>query len=126
MTEARSGSILQPCSPLAGRRSLTSISCATKPVCWGRWPRRRRGVDEVTPAALQGAGKARAGIPQHVWVRLPAVPASKVAGTDLGGVVVLDADAPLVTAHSEKDQARATFKGGYGFHPIGGGCDKPH
>jgi hypothetical protein len=54
------------------------------------------------------------------------VPASKVAGTGLGEVVVLDADATLVTAHSEKDQARATFKGGYGFHPLGVWCDNTH
>jgi hypothetical protein len=83
-------------------------------------------VDEVTPAALKRAAKARARIRQHVWDLLPAVPASKVAGTDLGGVVVLDADATLVTAHSEKDQARATFKGGYGFRPIGVWCDNTH
>jgi hypothetical protein len=31
----------------------------------------------------------------------------------------LDVDATLVTAHSEKEQARATFKGGFGFHPLG-------
>ena len=78
---------------------------------------------EVTPEALKRAEKARARIRQHVWDLLPAVPASKVAGTDLGEVVVLDADATLVTAHSEKDQARATFKGGYGFHPLGVWCD---
>jgi hypothetical protein len=41
-------------------------------------------------------------------------------------VVVLDADATLVTVHSEKDQARATFKGGYGFHPLGVWCDNTH
>ena len=36
---------------------------------------------------------------------------------------MLDVDATLVTAHSEKEQARATFKGGFGFHPIGVWCD---
>ena len=33
---------------------------------------------------------------------------------------MLDVDATLVTAHSEKEQAAATFKRGFGFHPIGG------
>ena len=36
---------------------------------------------------------------------------------------MLDVDATLVTAHSEKQQAAATFKGGYGFHPLGVWCD---
>ena len=85
-----------------------------------------RVLDEATPAALKRAEKARARIRRHVWDLLPTVPASKVAGTDLGKVVVLDADATLVTAHSEKDQARATFKGGYGFHPLGVWWDNTH
>ena len=51
------------------------------------------------------------------------VPASKVAGTDLGETVVLDVDATLVTVHSEKEPAAATFKGGFGYHPIGVWCD---
>jgi hypothetical protein len=32
-------------------------------------------------------------------------------------------DATLVSAHSEKEQAAATFKGGFGFHPLGVWCD---
>jgi hypothetical protein len=32
--------------------------------------------------------------------------------------VVIDLDATLVTAHSEKEQAAATFKRGFGFHPL--------
>ena len=51
-------------------------------------------------------------------------PASKAAGTDLGaGVVVLDVDATIVVAHSEKEQAAATFKKTFGFHPLGVSCD---
>lgn len=51
-------------------------------------------------------------------------PASKAAGTDLGaGVVVLDVDATIVVAHSEKEQAAATFKKTFGFHPLGVWCD---
>jgi len=33
--------------------------------------------------------------------------------------LVLDVDATLVTAHSEKQLAAANFKRGFGFHPIG-------
>lgn len=32
--------------------------------------------------------------------------------------LVIDLDATLVTAHSEKEHAAATFKRGYGFHPL--------
>lgn len=32
--------------------------------------------------------------------------------------VVIDVDATLVTAHSEKEQAAPTFKRGFGFHPL--------
>lgn len=32
--------------------------------------------------------------------------------------MIIDLDATLVTAHSEKEQARPTFKKGYGFHPL--------
>jgi hypothetical protein len=37
--------------------------------------------------------------------------------------VVLDVDATLVTAHSEKEAAAATFKGGFGYHPLAVWCD---
>jgi hypothetical protein len=32
--------------------------------------------------------------------------------------VILDLDATLVTAHSEKEQAAGTYKHGFGFHPL--------
>jgi len=32
--------------------------------------------------------------------------------------LVIDLDATLVTAHSEKEQAKPTFKKGFGFHPL--------
>jgi hypothetical protein len=35
-----------------------------------------------------------------------------------GGPVVVDLDATLVGAHSEKEGATATFKRGFGFHPM--------
>jgi Transposase DDE domain group 1 len=40
-----------------------------------------------------------------------------VAGT-VGGQVIIDLDATLVTAHSEKELAAPTFKRGFGFHPL--------
>jgi hypothetical protein len=32
--------------------------------------------------------------------------------------IIIDIDATLITAHSEKDGAAGTFKGGFGFHPL--------
>ncbi|MGP5684319.1 IS1380 family transposase [Brachybacterium alimentarium] len=38
--------------------------------------------------------------------------------TDAKTPLIIDLDATLVTAHSEKEQAAGTFKRGYGFHPL--------
>jgi hypothetical protein len=38
--------------------------------------------------------------------------------TDAARPLVIDVDATLVTAHSEKEQAAPTFKRGFGFHPL--------
>jgi len=89
---------------------------ASAPTVW-------RALDEVTPAALRRVATARAQARRHVWAQLPAVPPSRVAGIDLGNVVVLDVDATLVTAHSEKELAAPTFKGGFGYHPLAVWCD---
>ncbi len=32
--------------------------------------------------------------------------------------LTIDVDATLITAHSDKEQAAGTYKGGYGFHPL--------
>ena len=40
------------------------------------------------------------------------------AATSVEAPLVIDLDATLLTAHSEKEQAAATFKRGYGFHPL--------
>jgi hypothetical protein len=77
----------------------------------------------VTSAALARIEKARAKTRRRVWSLLERIPASKAAGTDLGDTIVIDIDATLVTAHSEKQQAAATFKHGYGFHPLAAWCD---
>jgi hypothetical protein len=72
---------------------------ASAPTVW-------RTLDELTPARLTKIEKAR--VRRHVWSALPeglpeGLPASKGADTDLGEVVVLDVDATIVVAHSEKE-----------------------
>lgn len=39
-------------------------------------------------------------------------------GAKPAGPLVIDIDATLVTAHSEKDGTGGTYKGGFGFHPL--------
>lgn len=92
-------------------------SVASPPTVW-------RALDEVTPGRLKKITKARARVRRHVWSQLSGgVPSSKVAGSDLGEVVVLDVDATIVIAHSEKENAAATFKRTFGYHPLGVWCD---
>jgi Transposase DDE domain group 1 len=90
---------------------------ASAPTVW-------RTLDEATPARLKKIATGRARVRRHVWSQLPGgVPASKVAGTDLGATVVLEVDATIVIAHSEKENATPTFKRTFGFHPLGVWCD---
>jgi hypothetical protein len=93
---------------------------ASPPTVW-------RALDEVTPGRLKKIAAARARTRRHVWAQLAAspegIPASKVAGTELGSTIVLDVDATIVIAHSEKELASPTFKRTFGFHPLGVWCD---
>ncbi len=90
---------------------------ASAPTVW-------RSLDEVTAGRLKKIATARARTRRHVWSQLTGgVPPSQVAGTDLGPTVVLDVDATIVIAHSEKEQAAPTFKRTFGFHPLGVWCD---
>lgn len=90
---------------------------ASPPTVW-------RTLDQVDPARAGKIAAGRARTRRHVWAQLPGgVPASRVAGADLGGTVVLDVDATIVICHSEKEQAAPTFKRTFGFHPLGVWCD---
>jgi len=64
-------------------------------------------------AALKAIRAARATARQQAWT----LAGSVAPGSD-GGLVTADIDATLVTAHSDKEQARPTWKKGYGFHPL--------
>ena len=91
---------------------------ASPPTAW-------RALDELTPAVLKRVAAARAKTRTRVWDLIPAgVPASRVAGTALpADVIVLDVDATIVRVHSEKENAAATFKRTYGYHPLAVWCD---
>nr|WP_083937206.1 transposase [Longispora albida] len=82
-----------------------------------------RALKELTPARFAKIAKARARVRRHVWDQFDQVPPSRVAGADLGTTVVLDADATILIAHSEKESAAPTYKHTFGFHPIAVWCD---
>lgn len=63
-------------------------------------------------AATAAIRSARAAARERVWARRRPVPGRP------GSHVIIDLDATLVTAHSEKEQAAPTFKRGFGFHPL--------
>ncbi len=67
-------------------------------------------------AALAAINTARAQIRSRAWAA--AGDASPVAGTSAEEPLVVDVDATLVTSHSEKEDAKPTYKKGFGFHPL--------
>jgi hypothetical protein len=66
-----------------------------------------RTLNAIDDAALARIASARAAARAEAWA----------AGAD-PGFYVIDIDATLVTAHSEKEQAAPTYKRGFGFHPL--------
>ena len=70
-----------------------------------------RAFHQITPTVLTDLIARFATVRNRMWAQLPAV-----AGD---GMIVLDIDASLVTIHSEKkEETAATYKGGFGFHPL--------
>lgn len=82
-----------------------------------------RTLDGIDAAAARRVARGRAAVRARVWSRLPALPDSRCAGSGLDGVVVLDVDATIVLAHSDKEGAQPTYKSTFGFHPIAVWCD---
>jgi hypothetical protein len=66
--------------------------------------------------ALQAINTARAAARAQVWA--VAGERSPEHETSAAKPVVIDLDATLITAHSEKENAAPTFKRGFGFHPL--------
>ncbi|GAA2513667.1 IS1380 family transposase [Streptomyces thermolineatus] len=67
--------------------------------------------------ALSAIRTARAQVREHVWQ------AAGDASPDAAGQVVVDLDGVLVIAHSEKQDAAATWKKTFGHHPLMGFVD---
>jgi Transposase DDE domain group 1 len=87
---------------------------ASPATCW-------RVLESVDADALANLKRARATARERAWLL------RGEAGRDLRSVVcggraqpglVIDIDATLVTCHSEKEGTAATYKSGYGYHPM--------
>jgi hypothetical protein len=87
---------------------------ASTPTAW-------RLLADIDASALAALRTARAAAREVAWLQAAetraGIPASRAGGRDLAGLV-LDIDATLVTCHSDKEQAAATYKRGFGFHPL--------
>ena len=83
----------------------------------------RRTLELADPRTLDKIARARAAVRAHVWSLICATPAGfpwlAIAGKALAGWLVVDMDATLITAYSDKEGAAPTWKKGFGFHPLG-------
>jgi hypothetical protein len=83
---------------------------ASTPTAWRVVERLAQGGER----SLAGLRLARAQARRRAWQ----------AGAWVEGLVVIDLDATLVTAHSDKQGAAGTYKGGFGFHPLAAWLDR--
>jgi hypothetical protein len=81
-----------------------------------------RALEGVDAAVQRRIARARAVVRREVWSRFDALPSSRAGGAAIDAVV-LDIDATLILAHSDKEGAAATYKSSYGFHPLAVWCD---
>src|SRR3954452_375299 len=73
------------------------------------------------PAALAAINTARAAARGRAWSLAGQHAPDRQASA--ASPLVIDVDATLVGAHSEKECAAPTFKRGFGFHPLWAFCD---
>jgi Transposase DDE domain group 1 len=100
-----------------------SDRCIRRPRAEGRASTRSRTVQSRcidtlaadAPAALAAIASARAAR-ARTWTF--AGDRAPDHDPDATAPLVIDVDATLVTAHSEKESAAPTFKRGFGFHPL--------
>ena len=99
-------------SDLAALRDQPELfgAVASTPTAW-------RVLAEELPADPRGTAalwSALARVRERAW-QLGAAPA---------GPLILDLDATLIDAHSDKQGAAPTYKHGFGFHPLGCWLDR--
>lgn len=86
-----------------------------------------RALAEIGELQLSRANAAVTSFRRHWWGLLADRPEGfpwlSVAGRELTGITVVDLDASLVFAASDKENAQPTYKGGTGFCPNLATCD---
>src|SRR5665213_3169345 len=94
-------------SDIAGLREQQELfgPVASIPTAW-------RALQATSSLELREIRKAIAIAREQVWAASPP-----------GESLVIDFDATLLTSYSEKQDAAPTYKGGFGFHPLGAWCD---
>ena len=83
---------------------------ASMPTAW-------RVLDRVDAVHLPAVRAARAVARERAW--------AAGAGPDLSEELCIDFDATITVAHSEKENAAATWKRTFGFHPLLAFLDRP-
>jgi hypothetical protein len=83
---------------------------ASMPTAW-------RCLDRIDDVHVPGVTAARAVARERAW--------AAGAGPDLAAGLVIDLDATITIAHSEKENAAATWKRTFGFHPLLAFLDRP-
>lgn len=104
---------------ISGIQTLTDRQDVFGPVA--SMPTTWRVLDRVTEQRLPAIRTARTDARARAW--------DAGAGPDLGaedaGPLVIDVDATISIAHSEKENAAATWKRSFGFHPLLAFLDRP-
>ena len=102
------------CSDLAVVRAEPAVfgPVASDPTLSRTIARLAADVDRVLPAIEWARAAARS----RVWAAAGTHAPDR--GADARHPLVVDIDATLVTSHSEKENAKPTFKKGFGFHPL--------
>ena len=93
---------------------------ASDSTCW-------RLLDRLDDRVLARVAAARARARELVWAQHAethgrAFPTASAAGRAVDALVI-DLDATIVVAHSEKERAAPTFKKTFGYHPMLAFCD---
>lgn len=95
-------------------------SVASTPTIW----RVLAGIDAQMLGAIR---LARAAARDRAWLARGELTANELPGSRAAGrvleQVVIDLDATLVPAHSDKEGAKGNFNGGFGYHPLGAWLD---
>ena len=109
-------------SDFQGLRHLAPVTRAvpSTPTVW-------RALSEAGDLQLARVNAAVTGFRRYWWAILAGRPEGfpwlRVAGRELTGITVVDLDASIVFAASEKENAQPTYKGGTGFCPNLAACD---